>query len=161
MELFLKYFGANMLFVSMLIGLICTLFPRFPGTVIIFSGAIVYGFLTEFVSFELWMLISLVIIMVFAEVGGRWLRFYLTRRYSLSPLTSTNSAVGNIAGVVASDALLGPLLGMALWQLIAGKTLLPRADTAFQVLSQLAIVATMRFLCGIMMILIIFVYIVI
>lgn len=161
MELFLKYFGTNILFVSMLIGLICTLFPRFPGTVIIFGGAIVYGYLTEFVSFELWMLISLVIIMVFAEVGGRWLRFYLTRWYSLSPQTSTNSAVGSIAGVFAADAILGPLLGMAFWQLIAGKTLSPRADTVFHVLGKLAIVATLRFMCGIIMIFIIFVYIVI
>ena len=63
-----------------------------------------------------------------------------------------NSTVGNIGGILAADALLGPVLGLLAWEFFAGRTLAPRWDTVGKVILRLAAVATVRFGCGILMI---------
>ena len=106
-----------------------------------------------------WVAAALAVLAFAAEVGGRMLRLYLTRRYSLSRVFCVNSTVGNIGGILAADALLGPVLGLLAWEFFAGRTLAPRWDTVGKVILRLAAVATVRFGCGILMIVLVFVYI--
>lgn len=142
----------------MLVGLVMTLLPRLPGTLVILAAAAVY--LTASGSgAPPWVVAALIVLAFAAEVGGRLLRYQLTRNQPLSRLFSVNSVVGNIGGVFAANALFGPVAGLLLWELFAGKTLAPRLDTVGRVLLRLAAVAALRFGSGLLMIVLVLVYI--
>lgn len=143
----------------MYLGLGCTLVPRVPGTVIILLGALVYGAFTNFTTFEPWQWAALFSLVAVAEIGGRVLRIYLTRSFPLTRTFAASSTVGSIGGVVAADAMLGPLIGLIVWELVAGKTLVPRGNTVAIMLLRLAVAALLRFVCGLAMIVIVLVYI--
>lgn len=143
----------------MLVGLVFTLFPRLTGTLVIFAGAALYLVSAGTAAAPPWVLASLVSLSFTAEVGGRLLRHYLTRRYAVTRAFSVNTTLGNIGGIVAADALLGPVLGLLAWELIVGKTLAPRWDTVGQVLVRLFAAAAIRFACGLLMIILVLVYI--
>ncbi|WP_312560380.1 DUF456 family protein [Anaerospora sp.] len=145
--------------VIMLIGVVGTLIPRIPGTLIIFCGALLYGVLTGFASFQPWLTVLLLLLTITAEVGGRWLRAYLTRRYELSRLFCVNASAGNIAGIIAADALLGPILGIVIWEVIVGKTFIPRWSTVGRVIYLLAVAAMLRLICAVVMVILITIYI--
>lgn len=145
--------------VIMLAGLVFTILPRVPGTLVILAGVLIYGLFTGFESFVPWVVMTLAVLVLTAEVGGRWLRVYLTKRYSLSRLFCASSTIGSIGGIVAADALLGPVVGVLLWELVAGKTLAPRWDTVSKVLLRLVAAAALRFGCGLLMIILAMVYI--
>lgn len=142
----------------MLVGLTLTLLPRLPGTLVILGAAVLYLGVTGSDA-PPWVVAALAVLSFVAEVGGRMLRLYLTRRYSLSRVFCVNSTAGNIGGILAADALLGPVLGLLVWEFFAGRTLAPRWDTVGKVLLRLAAVATVRFGCGLLMIVLVMVYI--
>lgn len=139
-------------------GLYCTVFPRIPGTLVIFSGAVVYWSLTGFITYQPWLLYMLAAIAATAEIGGRALRVYLTGRESVTRTFSTDTTVGNMAGLIASDAILGPATGTILWELLVGKALFPRWTSVARVLKRLMLVAALRFICGLIMIFLIMKY---
>ncbi|MDT8901021.1 DUF456 family protein [Anaeroselena agilis] len=143
---------------GMLAGLTLTLMPRLPGTLFILGAAIVYLWVAGATA-PPWIMAALVVLSFTAEVGGRLLRIFLTRRYSLSRVFCVSSSVGNIGGILAADALLGPVLGLLAWEFFAGKTLAPRWDVVARVLLRLAAVATLRFGCGLLMVVLVLVYI--
>jgi len=143
----------------MLIGLAGTVAPRLPGTILIFSGALLFGLFSGFASFAPWIWLVLILLLAVAEIGGRWLRTLLTRQYSLTRLFSTNSVVANFGGILVADALLGPVLGIIVWELVAGKTLEPRGDTLTRILFRLAAVALLRFGCGLAMVIVVLMYV--
>lgn len=145
--------------VLMFVGLIGTVIPRIPGTVIIVSAVLLYGITESFANFELWLIASLISLTVLAETGGRWIRIRLTQRYPLSRKFSVNAFAGNIAGIVVTDVLFGRTGGFILWQLIAGKIFYPRWDMVSTILSGLITAAAFRFFCGIMMIILVVIYI--
>ncbi|MBP2634138.1 MAG: hypothetical protein H6Q72_45 [Firmicutes bacterium] len=143
----------------MLIGLFFTLSAKVPGTLLILIGAAVYGIYTDFITFLPWEIYLLLFISAVSELGGRILRITLTDNCALSRSFSINSIVCHLGGMLACTALLGSLSGFVLWQLVAGKTLVPRNNTIVQVLLRLAAVAGVRFICGCIMIIIIHLYI--
>ncbi|WP_371370739.1 DUF456 family protein [Sporomusa aerivorans] len=143
----------------MVIGLFCTLTVKLPGTLIILLGAVLYGLFTDFVTFTPWIIALLVIISISAEAGGLAYRKYLTKKYAISSAFSVNSTVSHIAGILVSAALLGPVIGFGVWELIAGKTLLPRGNTTTQILVRLVGFAGVRMVCGAIMIMMIHIYI--
>lgn len=135
----------------MLTGLMCTLLPRIPGTLIILAGALIYGYVTEFAAFKEWTIWSFVILATIAEIGGRIARNHLTRSFPFSPAFGSNVTVGNVGGIIVSDILLG-LLGLFIWQLAVGKNIFPRWDTISRILLRSSAAALLRFLCGFVMI---------
>jgi uncharacterized protein YqgC (DUF456 family) len=143
----------------MTIGLYSTLFPKIPGTLVILGTAVLYCFLTDYITYQSWLIYALIFLCGLAEVGGRILRIYLTRREGVTRVFSTDTTVGNIAGLIVSDAILGPATGTILWELMVGKTLFPRWTTVSKVLSRLAAVAFLRISCGGIMIFIVVKYI--
>lgn len=145
--------------IIMMIGLLATVTNKIPGTVIIFGGALVYGSTTGFSTFEPWVVSILLALMSTAEVGSKILRSRLTQNYYLSRSFSRNSTAGNIAVLLASDIIFGPVLGTALWEMLTGKTFFPRWSTIGRVLSRLVAVAALRFTCGLAMIILITAYI--
>jgi len=143
----------------MMIGLMGTLSPRFPGTLLILAGAFLYGLITDFVTFQNWIVLALGILVLVAEIGGRVLRIYLTQNFRVSRIFSTDTTAGNIGGLVVTDALLGPVIGTILWEFIVGKTLFPRFDTIIKVLTRLFVAAGIRYICGVIMMFLIIEYI--
>jgi len=141
--------------VIMLIGQVCTLAPALRGTLIILVAAGIYASILGFYIFPLGILLVLFILVLIAEIGGKWLRIYLTRDSKVSREYSVSTTVCNVAGIVVADAFLGALVGITLWELAVGKALLPRIDDISKVLNSLLLVAALRFLCGIIMIIII------
>jgi len=136
----------------MLLGLSLTLAPRFAGTVIILFGAVLYEFITGFSTMIIWVWVLLLGLTVLAEGGGRMLRNYLTRRSQAARSFSASATVGHIGGVLAANALLGPFWGVILWELIIGKTMVPRWDFIYAVIIRMAAAATLRFMSGVVMI---------
>lgn len=132
-------------------GLTATLFPKLHGTVFILATAFAYGLFTNFQTFNHRLLATLTVLSVVAEVGSGWLRILLTKKYSLSRSFCVNSLVGNLGGVVAADCILGKTVGVVAWQLLAGKTFLPRVNTVMIVLVRLGAIAGLRLLCGFIM----------
>ncbi|WP_126310717.1 DUF456 family protein [Methylomusa anaerophila] len=145
----------------MLLGLICTLTHKFPGTLIILAGVFIYDVVTNFLPLDSRIVTTVILLAITAEVGGRLLRIYLTKGYEISKEFSINSLVAQSGGIVACDALLGPTIGLILWEFIIGKTFLPRVDTISTILFRLACVAFFRFLCGLIMIILILKYLII
>ena len=147
-----------LVFLVMLTGLFLTLIPRVPGTIIIFVGALIYGAFNglDSVSPQIWLV--LLAIIVIAEIIGAWLRVILTRKIIMSRSASVNSFVTNFAGILVSDALLGPHLGLLLWESIAGPILESHTRSVAGTMLRLTAVASWRFGCGLAMIVIIIVY---
>ncbi|MDF2634949.1 MAG: hypothetical protein K0R78_1823 [Pelosinus sp.] len=139
----------------MLIGQLCTLAPNFYGTVIILAAAGIYVSIFGFSNLPSWVISVLMALVATAEVGVRGLRSYLTKDYKVSRMYSVNTVVCNLAGVVVADALLGSLIGVTIWELIVGKALVPHLESISKVLVRLIILAILRFMCGIIMIIII------
>ena len=136
----------------MLAGLLCTLLPKIPGTLIILAGAMIYGYITEFATFGEWTSSTLMLLAGISEIGGRLVRRKLTSNFPFSPAFGSNITVGNAGGIIASDILLG-FLGLLLWQMAVGKNIFPRWDTVSQILLRCSSAALLRFLCGSAMIL--------
>jgi hypothetical protein len=143
----------------MLIGLFCTFSVKLHGTIVILIGAVVYGIFTNFITFLPWTIGLLLFISAVSEIGGRMLRKTLTSKCSISRDFSVNSPVCHLGGMLAFTALLGSMSGFLLWQLIAGKTLVPHNDTISQILLRLIGVAGIRFVCGCVMMVIIHIFI--
>ncbi|CUH94116.1 putative membrane protein [Propionispora sp. 2/2-37] len=133
----------------MLIGLGCTLLPQVPGTLLIFTAMGAYILLNKPVIPDafMWFMAGLVVIV---EIGTRLYRGSLNSRCPLK--LAVDTIVGNIAALVASNALVGMAAGTFFWQAMIGKTIMPRLDTYFQVWVNLLLVAFLRFLCGGLMI---------
>lgn len=143
----------------MLIGLCLTLMPRGCGTLVIFGAVVVYGFASGQAAMPFWLWMALILLAAVAEIGGRLLRVALTKRFSLSRLFCLGSTMGNAGGILAADAILGPVLGLLVWELVAGKGLAPRWGVVGRVILRLAAAAAVRFACGFVMIILALLYV--
>ncbi|MBP2649356.1 MAG: hypothetical protein H6Q74_181 [Firmicutes bacterium] len=141
--------------IIMLIGLGLTVIPRFPGTVVILAGAGLFSLGAGFAFGEAWIWDVLIGLVLIAEGGGRLLRRYLTRRYQLGRQLAAASTIGNIGGVLVTNALFGPVWGVLLWELLVGKTMAPRWDSIYTILLRLVAAAAVRFVCGVVMIVVV------
>lgn len=141
----------------MLFGLVGTLFPKFHGAIIILWGTIGYILSAGLTEFSTRLLLGITGIAALAEISGKVLQSYLTKRYKVSPRFSTDTTVGNLAGIVVIEALFG-LLGTVVFEAIIGKTLLPRINTVAAVFIRLFVGAAFRFSCGLVMIFLVLKY---
>lgn len=140
-------------------GLMGTAVPRVPGLPIIFLATVFYGAFSGFRTFTTLLEGILVLLLFVGEVGGRWLRIYLTHRFSLSRQFSVHSTVTSGAGILACDALFGSVPGLLLWSIIAGKSLLPTWRVTSQIIACLCGAFLFRLLIGSAMMSILILYI--
>lgn len=143
-----------------LAGIALTLFPRYPGTLLVLAGAVFYGLFAGFGGFSGELVAALLSLAAVAEIGGRWLRVLLTAKFPFTAAFCSASTAGNIGGIIAADAVIGPVAGLAAWEALAGKTLSPHWSTVSRVLIRLAAVAALRFLCALVMFVLIMIYII-
>lgn len=145
----------------MFIGLLCTLAPRLHGTIMILSAGIGYIIIIGIAKIQPWIFVSLLLLALFAELGVRWLRIYITKGLKVSKTYSIDSTICNLAGIIVISTLLRSIIGMTIWQAIVGKSILPRLDSIGKVLIRLFFTALLRFVCGLIMIIIILKYVMI
>ena len=136
----------------MFCGLLFTVMPKIPGTLIIFLTLISYSALDQFANLSWQGLLFLSLLVIIAEVFCPVLRRYLTEKYPLSRLFSVDSLAGNAGGIVTSSLLLGPVLGQTIWQIVAGKSWLAKWKWVSRIIARLFLVALIRFGIGVMMI---------
>jgi uncharacterized protein YqgC (DUF456 family) len=148
--------------IILLIGQLCTLAPKLHGTLVILGTSFIYSLALglQFSESQLRIFFLLLILTVVAEGGSSFFRVFLTRNYNVSRKYSVNTIVCNLAGIIVADALLGALVGAILWEYLVAKALIPRIKGIGKVLLRLALVALLRFICGIIMIIIICKYII-
>jgi hypothetical protein len=87
-----------------------------------------------------------------AEGATRLLPTVLRKYFSVDVKFSVNTTVCNLAGIVIFCRFLGNFTGTLLWELIAGRLLLPRNDGMGWGLLILAGVAVLRVVCGFSMV---------
>ena len=148
--------------IIILIGQLCTLAPKLHGTLIILGTSFIYALTLglQFSESQVRIFSLLLIIMIVAEGGASFFRVFLTRNYNVSRNYSVNTIVCNLAGIIAADALMGALVGAILWEYLVAKALIPHIKSIGRVLLRMALVALLRFICGIIMIIIICKYII-
>lgn len=147
-----------MIIFLLFVGLVCTLAPRLHGTLIIGSVACSYAMIFGVDIIHSWVGVTLLLCVLIAEVGARKLRRVLTDHFAVTRIYSIDTTVCNLAGIIVADALLGPLLGMLIWEGVVGKNLFPRLDDIGSILLRLMIIGWVRFLCGLIMIIIVIQY---
>jgi uncharacterized protein YqgC (DUF456 family) len=141
-----------MVLLIMFCGLFFTVMPKIPGTLIIFLTLISYAALNNFDNLSWQGLLFLTLLVIIAEVFCPVLRRYLTEKYPLSRLFSVDSLAGNAGGMVTSSMLFGPVLGQAIWQVVAGKSWLAKWKWVSRIIARLFLVALIRFGIGLTMI---------
>jgi len=102
MEMILVWTGTIILF---LIGLVGTIIPALPGNPIIFAGAFLYAFFTDFQNVEISTLVILGIIAILAQLFD-----YLAGAYGAKKMGSTKagiwgSIIGGILGIIGGNAI--------------------------------------------------------
>lgn len=138
-----------------LIGVICTIAPKLHGTIIILTAATIYSIVMDISIFQSWIGMLLLLLTFIAEVGVQGGRRVLTRDYKVSRQYSTDTFVCNLAGIIIASALLGIFFGMAIWQILIGKTIMARLDIVSKILIRLTLTAGVRLLCALFMMIII------
>lgn len=115
----------------MLVGLVGTVIPLVPGTVLILLGAVVNHFTLQSIGWGTLLVLTLLTILaqaldiVSGAVGGKW--FGATRW----------GAIGGILGAIVGlffgipGLLLGPLAGAVLGELLGGKGILPAGKSGW------------------------------
>jgi uncharacterized protein YqgC (DUF456 family) len=141
-----------MALLMMFCGLLLTLMPKIPGTLIIFLTLVVYAWLDHFNHLSGQGLLFLSLLVISAEVCCPLLRSYLTEKYPLSRLFSVDSLAGNAGGIITSNLLFGPVLGQVIWQVVAGKSWLAKWKWISQIIVRLFLVALIRLGIGVTMI---------
>lgn len=141
----------------MLIGLAAILVPKFHGALIILAGCALYIANIGFSDFLILLLAGIAGIAFFIEISRVIVAHYLSNSFKTGPQLSTDTAAGNVAGIIVTDALFG-LLGTVAFETIISKTVLPRLNTMAKVFVRLAIGAVFRLVGGVVMIFLVLIY---
>jgi uncharacterized protein YqgC (DUF456 family) len=110
--------------IFMLVGLVGTLLPVLPGTVLIWLGAALYGWATGFVAVDGWLLLGMAAIAAVAY-GLSYLTGILgARRMGASRWGMIGAAIGGLMGLLLIGPvgiLVGPFAGATIGEVMAGR----------------------------------------
>lgn len=149
------FFLKLLIMLIILSGLVGSIIPKFPGPLIILTGAVLYGAVSGTNLENAKLAILLLSLTFIAEIVCRMLRIYLTKNARLSRSFCINATAGNAAGILAANTLFGKLLGILLWEIIIGKTLLPQWNEIADILWRLTIISLLRLTCSFIMVFIV------
>ncbi|HET9385355.1 MAG TPA: DUF456 domain-containing protein [Gemmatimonadales bacterium] len=104
-----------------------------PGLWVMVGGILIYGWLTDFRSLSLAMLVIVLVLALVGEIIESWLGFRFARRYGGSRRSGWGALVGGIAGAIIGvpipvigsvvGAFLGSFIGAALFEYSASRQL--------------------------------------
>lgn len=132
--------------IIMIIGILLAVKPSGYGTTIMMLAVMLYWLYSGQPYIILWVKVMIFFLFIFGEFGTRILREYLTKDYNMSRLYCVNTTAANLAAIAASDVILGPITGIIIWEIIVGKSWLPRFDIIAQIIGRLSVVFILRML---------------
>lgn len=104
-----------------------------PGLWVMVGGILIYGWLTDFRSLSLAMLVIVLVLALVGEIIESWLGFRFARRYGGSRRSGWGALVGGIVGAIIGvpipvigsviGAFLGSFIGAALFEYSASRQL--------------------------------------
>ncbi|MFH0830703.1 MAG: DUF456 domain-containing protein [Parcubacteria group bacterium] len=157
MELDWLYWGGTALAAAfILIGLLGALIPVLPGTPLIFVGALIYGYVTDFAEINLTVLISLGVMALVSQGLGYLASSIGAKKFGSSKWGVLGAVLGSILGVFMGGpiglAIFPFLFAFLLELLAAGKTVKKSLRTAFG--SMLGVLGgiVMQFVFGLVMV---------
>jgi uncharacterized protein YqgC (DUF456 family) len=94
-----------------LIGLAGTILPVVPGSLLIFAGALIYGIFTQFEEITFWVLATLAVLSVGAQVLDYAAEAYGAKRFGATKYGIWGAIIGGIVGLMILN-ILGLVLGI-------------------------------------------------
>ena len=113
-------------FVLMIVGVLGAFIPILPSTPLIFLGAIIYGFVTDFEAITWKVLVALLVLAVASQALDYLATVYGAKKMNASRWGMTGAFIGTIVGLFAGlvGVIIGPFIGAAIFELLfAGKDL--------------------------------------
>lgn len=136
------------------IGLAGTFVHKVPGTLLILAAAIGYSVTSGTVLSSLFWFGVLFLLMVLAEFGGKLVRRRLLPQADIDKAFGLDVAAGSFASLILTDVLAGPVLGLLIWELLIGKSLMPLIKRSSTLVVGLFAAAMFRFTMAFMMLVI-------
>lgn len=109
-----------------LIGILGTLLPALPGVVLVFTGMVVYGFMTKFVTLGVWFFLMQLLVMVLVFIVDFFASAVSSNKYGGSKQAAFGAVLGSIFGIVVMGPLgiiLGPFIGSVAAEILLGRDL--------------------------------------
>jgi uncharacterized protein YqgC (DUF456 family) len=137
-------------------GLIGSLIPILPGTPLIFVGALIYGWITDFKEINATVLIGLGVIAVVSTVLGYLASAFGSKKFGSSKWGIAGATIGSIVGIFAGGPIglaIFPFLFAFLFELLAaGKSVRKSLRTALGSLIGVLGGIVMQFVFGLVMV---------
>lgn len=105
------------------IGIIGTILPMLPGSVMVFAGMVIYGFMTGFESLGIYFFILEFIVLLITFLIDFVATAASTRKYGGSKKASIGAVIGTLIGLVFLGPLgiiIGPFFGASAAELLSG-----------------------------------------
>ena len=138
-----------------LIGLVGTILPTLPGTILIFAGALVYGIFTGFEEVTLWVLAALAGISIGAQVLDYVAGAYGAKRFGASKYGIWGAIIGGILGLIILNIvglIVGVFLGAIVPEILLGQGLKESLRIGWGSLLGFLGGTLMKFILGLLMI---------
>lgn len=106
-----------------IIGIMGTILPALPGAALVFAGMLLYGFMTQFETLDLYFYIIQGLLLLFTFLADFLVTVASTKKFGGSKKAQWGAALGTILGVIIFGPLgiiLGPFLGATIAELISG-----------------------------------------
>jgi uncharacterized protein YqgC (DUF456 family) len=101
----MEWLGLILLLLALLAGLIAVVFGL-PGTWLIFTASMIYGWATDFAAITMQLLLGLLVLTALAEIVDYTAGVWGTRRYGGSKKAMVGTLIGGLLGAIA----LAPIL---------------------------------------------------
>jgi uncharacterized protein YqgC (DUF456 family) len=129
----------------MVVGLVGTFVHKIPGTPLIFLMAIIYTATMGSTTSKFTWVSLLFLLMVLAELGWPFMRNYVLPRAGIGEVFGLDVAAGSFSSLILTDVLAGPVLGLLLWEMLIGKSLMPLIKRSGILVVGLLVTALFRF----------------
>ena len=148
--------GSALALLLIIVGLVGSLIPVLPGTPLIFVGALIYGFVTDFVEINLTVLISLGVVALVSQTLGYLASSLGAKKFGSSRWGILGATLGSIFGIFIGGpiglAIFPFLLAFLLELLAAGKSAKKSLRIAFGSLLGVLGGIVMQFVFGLVMV---------
>ena len=109
--------------IMFVIGIIGTILPALPGVILIFSGMVLYGFMTNFSGLSIYFFIMQSVVMLVIFLVDFLASAVSTKKYGGSKQAAFGAVLGTIVGIMVFGPLgviIGPFAGSVIIEIING-----------------------------------------
>ncbi len=111
---------AILLFIA---GLVGTILPILPGSILIYGGMLLYGLMTGFAKLDLYFFLIQAVVLILTFLIDYWASVYGTKKFGGSKQASWGAIIGTIVGIFIFGPLgiiIGPFLGAVIGEFLRG-----------------------------------------